>query len=139
MNPTITEADVALTELGKFFTITGQYFNAGLPAPRMFSGAVDRAWHRLAESPDAHDAFTVTHAGRRLRHAESRGEGFIGWVSAYEKEYGPLPEIWFTGATGELDAEALGRYRRTGEVWAEWDCSPEPSDGDELTSVASYV
>ncbi|MFJ8443808.1 hypothetical protein [Kitasatospora griseola] len=139
MDPTVIEPGVALTELGKFFAIAGQYFDAGLPAPKMFSGAIDRTWHRLTENPDEHDAFTVTHAGRRLTHAESCGEGFIGWVGAYEKAYGPLPEVWFTDADGELDTEALGRYWRTGEVWAEWDCSPEPSDGDELAPAASYL
>ncbi|OKJ15753.1 hypothetical protein [Kitasatospora sp. CB01950] len=136
---TETESATALAELGRFFTIAGQRFDAGLPMPQMFSGAVDRAWHRLTEDPDEHAAFTVKYAHRRLRHAESGGEGFIDWVDAYEKACGPLPEIWFTDADGELDAEALGRYRTTGTVWAEWDCSPEPSDGDELTPVASYL
>ncbi|MFF0292394.1 hypothetical protein ACFYST_02565 [Kitasatospora sp. NPDC004614] len=137
MSLTIIEPDAAIGELGKFFTIAGQFFEAGLPAPKMFSGAIDLAWHRLTEDPSEHDAFTVKYAGRRLQHVEGGGECFIDWVGAYEKAYGPLPEIWFTDADGELDAEALGRYRITGTVWAEWDCSPVPSDGDELTPAAS--
>ncbi|MGW4384852.1 hypothetical protein ACWEMJ_33920, partial [Kitasatospora sp. NPDC004531] len=47
--------------------------------------------------------------------------------------YGSVPEIWFTDADGELDAEALRRYLTTGTLWAKWDCGPiEGTDGDEL-------
>ncbi|WP_256177149.1 hypothetical protein [Kitasatospora aureofaciens] len=53
-------------------------------------------------------------------------------MSAYEEAYGPLPEIWFTNADGAVNSEALARYRNSGEVWAEWDCSPAPGDGDDL-------
>ncbi|MFD5559768.1 hypothetical protein [Kitasatospora griseola] len=137
---TVTEPTTALAELGKFFTIAGQFLDAGRPVPQMFSGAIDLIWHRLTETPDEYDAFTVKCAGRRLQHMELGGEGFIDWVGAYEKAYGPLPEIWFTDADGELDAEALGRYRTTGTVWAEWDCGPiEGTDGDELVPAASYL
>ncbi|MFI9787255.1 hypothetical protein ACIHEI_27685 [Kitasatospora sp. NPDC051984] len=133
----ITESDTVLDELGKFFVVAGQFLDAGLPAPQMFSKAVDLAWHRLVEDPREHDAFTAKYAGRRLLHTESSGAGFIDWVDAYERAYGPLPDLWFTDAEGELDVEALGRYRATGTVWAEWDCSPAPGDGDELTPASS--
>ncbi|MFJ1755949.1 hypothetical protein [Kitasatospora sp. NPDC088134] len=137
MNP-VNETDSALTELGKFFKIAGARATAGLPAPQMFSGAVDKAWHRLTENPAEHTAFTTEHAGRTLGHAENNGEGWIDWVSAYAEAYGPLPEIWFTDADGTLDTELLGHYRETGKVWAEWDCSPVPDDGD-VAPAASYL
>ncbi|MFE4973636.1 hypothetical protein ACFRAR_16175 [Kitasatospora sp. NPDC056651] len=120
----------ALDELGRFFTIAARRIDAGQAAPQMFSTAVDAAWHRLTATPSAYEAFAFRHAGRRLAHTEGAGTGFIPWVSAYEEAYGPLPEIWFTNADGTLDTEALARYRETGEVWAEWNCAPEPGDGD---------
>ncbi|MFJ9840084.1 hypothetical protein ACIRYZ_06370 [Kitasatospora sp. NPDC101155] len=46
--------------------------------------------------------------------------------------YGPLPQVWFTDAEGTVDTGALARYRETGQVWAEWDCSPAPGDGDAV-------
>ncbi len=48
-----------------------------------------------------------------------------------------MPEIWFTGADGTVDTESLGRYRDTGEVWAEWNCSPAPGDGDDLSTTVT--
>ncbi|MFB7946613.1 hypothetical protein ACFC6L_17065 [Kitasatospora phosalacinea] len=132
------DTSTALDELGRFFKIAGERFDAGLSAPQMFSGAVDQAWHRLTESPAVHDEFTAEHAGRRLDHVEGSGAGRIEWVDAYTEVYGPLPEIWFTAADGTLDTELLGRYRDTGKVWAEWNCSPAPGDGD-LAPAASYL
>ncbi|MBO1415902.1 hypothetical protein [Streptomyces sp. FH025] len=35
------------------------------------------------------------------------------------------------------NSEALARYREMGEVWAEWNCSPEPGDGDDFAPVAA--
>jgi len=50
--------------------------------------------------------------------------------------FGPLPEVWFAGADGVLNEQALVRYRETGEVRAEWDCSPAPGDDDAVPSTA---
>ncbi|MFF2143151.1 hypothetical protein [Kitasatospora sp. NPDC058190] len=119
-----------LAELGRFFSIAARFLDTGQTAPQMFSTAIDAAWHRLLEDPEAHAAFTTQHAGRLLRHSPVKGEGFISWITAYEKAYGPLPQIWFTEADGSVNTEALARYRETGQVWAEWDCSPAPGDGD---------
>ncbi|MFD0407444.1 hypothetical protein [Kitasatospora sp. NPDC127116] len=134
---TPTTPGVELNELGRFFTIAARRIDAGQAAPEMFSAAVDSAWHRLVNDPAAHEAFALRHAGRRLVHVESAGSGFVSWVGAYEEAYGPLPEIWFADADGLVDTEALARYRETGEVRAEWNCSPEPGDGDDLAPVAT--
>ncbi|WP_380283653.1 hypothetical protein [Kitasatospora purpeofusca] len=136
---TTPSSTVELDELGKFFTITARRIDAGDIAPQMFSGAIDAAWHTLVADPAAHEAFTLRHAGRKLAHAESAGSGFISWVSAYEEAYGPLPEAWFTDANGTVNTEALARYRDTGQVWAEWDCSPTGGDGDDVAPAASYL
>ncbi|WP_260696906.1 hypothetical protein [Streptomyces sp. 130] len=127
---TATCMTTQLAELGKFFTITARRFDAGQSAPEMFSTAIDAAWHRLAQDPQAHSSFTAEHAGRELTHSEASGRGPIAWVGAYEAAYGPLPAIWFTAADGSLDTAALAAYRKTGRVVAEWNCSPAPSDGD---------
>jgi hypothetical protein len=120
-----------LDELGKFFTIAARRIAAGRTAPEMFSAAIDSVWHELVGDPAAHDAFALRYAGRRLAHVESAGSGHIAWVSGYEEAYGPLPEVWFTDADGTVNTEALARYRDTGEVYAEWDCSPAGGDGDD--------
>jgi hypothetical protein len=134
---TVIESGVELDELGKFFTITARRLDAGQAGPEMFSGAIDAVWHRLAEDRAAHDVFSEVHAGRRLAHVSGPGEGFVSWVSAYEEAYGALPAVWFTGADGSVDSEALRRYRETGEVWAEWNCSPAPGDGDLAPETTS--
>ncbi|MEV6976230.1 hypothetical protein [Kitasatospora sp. NPDC093806] len=124
------KSGVALEELGNFFEIAARRFDAGQAAPEMFSGAVDAAWHRLAEDPAAHDAFSVARTGRRLLHVEDPGEGVVSWVGAYEEAYGPLPEVWFTNADGTVNSSSLRGYWDSGEVRAEWNCSPVPGDGD---------
>lgn len=121
----------ATIELGRFLTIAGERFQAGQSAPEMFSPAVDQAWHELLGTPE-YDALCLETAGRRIRHVENNGYGPIAWVAAYEEAYGPLPELWFTDADGNVDQDALARYRETGTVVAEWDCGPvDTDDGDD--------
>ncbi|WP_241002617.1 hypothetical protein [Streptomyces sp. CB01881] len=115
----------------RFFTIAGRQLAAGDSAPEMFSGAIDAAWHRLAEDIDAHAEFTTVHAGRRLTHVRGAGTGHITWVAAYEEAFGPLPEVWFTNGDGTVDSAAHNRYRETGQVWASWNCSPA-GGGDDV-------
>ncbi|OKI38157.1 hypothetical protein A6A28_31670 [Streptomyces sp. CB03578] len=122
----------ATTELGRFLTITGQRFRTGQSAPEMFSPAVDKAWHELLGTP-AYEALCLETAGQPIRHVANNGHGLIAWVTAYEAAYGPLPEIWFTDADGNLDQGAIARYRETGTVVAEWDCGPVgDGDGDDV-------
>ncbi|MFD5917020.1 hypothetical protein ACFVYP_04495 [Kitasatospora sp. NPDC058201] len=132
MSTATIEPSAELAELGRFFTIAARRIDAGETAPEMFSAAIDSAWHTLVADPAAHDAFVLQHAGRRLEHVETKGFGPITWVAAYEEAYGPLPEIWFTSADGTVNTAALTQYRETGTVVAEWDCGPEPGDGDDL-------
>lgn len=117
-------------ELGRFLAIAGQRLERGHGPAEMFSRAVDAEWHRLLATPQ-YAAFSTEHAGTVLGHREMSGLGPIGWVSAYEEVYGPLPEIWFTDAHGVLDEGALARYKETGTVVAEWDCGPTTGDGDD--------
>ncbi|WKV76603.1 hypothetical protein AW27_033875 (plasmid) [Streptomyces sp. PCS3-D2] len=120
----------ATTELGRFLTITGQRFRTGQSAPEMFSPAVDKAWHELLGTP-AYKALCLETAGQPIRHVANNGHGPIAWVAAYEEADGPLPEIWFTDADGNLDQGAIARYRETGTVVAEWDCGPA-GGGDDV-------
>ncbi|MET8980959.1 hypothetical protein ABZX85_35690 [Streptomyces sp. NPDC004539] len=117
----------ARTELGRFFEVSARQFAADQPVPEMFSAAVDAEWHLLLNDPE-YGAFCAEHAGRLVNHVENTGFGRVSWVAAYEEMFGPLPEVWFTDADGVLNERALTRYRETGEVWAEWDCTPLPSD-----------
>ncbi|MFI1607641.1 hypothetical protein ACH4YN_36935 [Streptomyces griseofuscus] len=122
----------ATTELRRFLTITGQRFKAGQSAPEMFSPTVDAAWHDLLGTP-AYEDLCLETAGQPIRHVATNGYGPIAWVAAYEEAYGTLPEIWFTDADGNLDQDAVARYRKTHAVVAEWDCSPAGGDGDDVT------
>jgi hypothetical protein len=128
MSTTLTPERV---ELGKFFKVSVRQFEAGHAAPEMFSTAIDAEWHRLLDSPE-YDGFCREHAGQRIGHSPVKGVGEISWVSAYEEMFGPLPDIWFTSVDGQVDEEALARYRESGVVVAEWDCSPVPGDGGDI-------
>ncbi|WP_024756050.1 hypothetical protein [Streptomyces exfoliatus] len=117
-------------ELGRFLSIAQQRFDRRESPAEMFSPAVDAEWHKLLGTPD-YAMFSTEHAGTVLGHREVQGSGPIAWVAAYEEAYGPLPDIWFTDADGALDQAAVSRYRETGTVVAEWDCSPTGGDGDD--------
>jgi hypothetical protein len=129
----VLETSTELVELGRFLAISARRFDAGDSGPEMFGAAIDAAWHTLLQDPAAYTEFATEHAGRTIGHSPAQGEGFIGWVAAYEEAYGPLPEIWFTDTDGTVDTAALDRYRETGKVWARWDCTPVPGDGDDVT------
>ncbi|WP_435604662.1 hypothetical protein [Streptomyces sp. bgisy130] len=118
-------------ELAKFFEVSAQQFEAGRPAPQMFCPAIDAEWHRLLHTAE-YAEFSARHAGQMLGHMSSHGNGRISWIPAHEEMYGPLPEIWFTGSDGQVDEKRLTHYRETGEVVAEWDCSPVPGDGGDI-------
>ncbi|MFI8515010.1 hypothetical protein ACIGHB_28180 [Streptomyces sp. NPDC085460] len=134
MSDTKRPTTIERRELGRFLGIAGRRFACGEGAAEMFSRAVDAVWHRMLATPE-YAGFCTGHAGAVLGHREARGAGQIGWVAAYEEAYGPLPEIWFTDEEGRLDETALARYRETGRVVAEWDCTPTTGDGDDLAPV----
>ncbi|WP_405931576.1 hypothetical protein [Streptomyces sp. NBC_00827] len=123
-------------ELGKFFQVSVRQFDADQAAPEMFSAAIDAEWHRLLNDPE-YAAFCTANVGRLINHVENTGYGRISWVDAYEEMFGQLPEVWFTDAEGVLDERALARYRETGEVRAEWDCTPIPGDGGDVAPKVS--
>ncbi|MFC0601106.1 hypothetical protein [Streptomyces palmae] len=120
----------ATSELRRFLVIAGRRLRNGQSAAEMFSPAVDAVWHQMLGTPQ-YQALCRETAGRPIGHAANKGQGPISWVTAYEEAYGPLPEIWFTDAEGRLDHEAIARYRATGTVVAEWDCSPIGGGGDD--------
>ncbi|MCZ2526981.1 hypothetical protein [Streptomyces sp. HB2AG] len=121
----------ATTELRRFLTITGRRLANGQSTPEMFSPAVDAAWHRILGTPQ-YTALCQETAGRPISHAANNGHGPIAWVADYAKAYGPLPQIWFTDTDGNVNQEAIARYRTTGTVVAEWDCTPAGGDGDDF-------
>jgi hypothetical protein len=120
----------ATAELRRFLTITGQRLKNGESAPEMFSPAVDAAWHEMLGTPQ-YAALCQETNGQPISHVANNGHGPIAWVAAYEEAYGPLPQIWFTDTDGRVDEEAIARYRATGTVVAEWDCTPTGGDGDD--------
>ncbi|MGW3519499.1 hypothetical protein [Streptomyces hydrogenans] len=130
MSRTTRTTTIEHRELGRFLAVAGRRFVRGDGPAEMFSRAVDAVWHRALAGPGYAD-FCTGRAGSVIGHREAKGSGPIGWVTEYEEEYGPLPEIWFTDEEGRLNAAALARYRETGRVVAEWDCVPTTGDGDD--------
>jgi hypothetical protein len=120
-------------ELGRFFTVAARQRDTGQVAPEMFSTAIDAEWHRLLNDAGYAD-FCSAHAGRLIGHTENKGCGRISWISTYEEMFGSLSETWFTSTDGTVDKQALAHYRETGEVVAEWDCSPTGGDEDVAPS-----
>lgn len=94
MSATLTPEKV---ELGRFFTVSAARFKDGHATVEMFSGAIDAEWHELLDSPEFAE-FCTQHADQQIGHALLKGSGEIAWVTAYEKLFGPLPEVWFTNA-----------------------------------------
>ncbi|WP_411139188.1 hypothetical protein [Streptomyces sp. C10] len=76
------------------------------------------AWHELLGT-HKYAAICQESAGQPIGHVATGGHGPISWVAAYEKAYGPLPQIWFTDADSNVDQEAIDRYSTTGIVVAE--------------------
>ncbi|GHJ38144.1 hypothetical protein Sm713_37530 [Streptomyces sp. TS71-3] len=109
--------------------MTFRRFEEGHAPPEMFSGAVDAEWHQMMNTAE-YATFCTEQAGALIGHAECKGQGPISWVSAYEEMFGPLPELWFTDADGNVNTAALSLYRETGIAIAEWDCTPIGGDGD---------
>ncbi|CAM5678115.1 MULTISPECIES: hypothetical protein [Streptomyces] len=128
MNGTLSPERI---DLGRFFSVAAERLAAGHAVVEMFSGAIDAEWHRFLDDPE-YAAFSTDLAGGVLGHVAAAGAGEISWVAVYEKRFGMLSEVWFTDADGTVDAGALARYRETGAVVAEWDCSPTSGDGDDV-------
>ncbi|MFF7415643.1 hypothetical protein [Streptomyces lydicus] len=90
-----------------------------------------RGLARDARHPRLHCLCQDT-VGQSIGHTANNGHDPTSWVAAYEAAYGPLPDIWFTDTDGNVDQDALARYRETGTVVAEWDCSPTGGEGDDV-------
>lgn len=137
------EHKIELDELGKFFALFGERQSRGDNRPMpMFSACIDAEWHRLSADPDRLASFCDRHAGIPLVHVPVQGSGRVDWIEEYTARFGPLPPVWFTDASGQIDTAVLHRYERDGTVITSWDCTPVPSEGDEevatptLTSAA---
>ncbi|MBI2477758.1 MAG: hypothetical protein HYV60_03650 [Planctomycetia bacterium] len=87
---------------------------------------VDAFWHEFVQDEGEYQAFCVKQAGVVIDHVEMETDvSMLGWVDHYEAEYGPLDEIWFSDASGELDQEAYQDYLdRRSPVRASWNCTP---------------
>jgi hypothetical protein len=133
--PSFTEDD-ALVELGRFFHLTRSQPANDEILP-MFSAFIDAVWHRLLDHPEQYGAFCQTHAGSPVQHVELVGEGRVNWITAYEKQFGALPDIWFADAEGVVDQAVLDTYHYTGTVTTNWDCSPQRPDGDDAGAPQS--
>ncbi|HKX33391.1 MAG TPA: hypothetical protein VJ302_37280 [Blastocatellia bacterium] len=125
------ERSAALEELGKFFSTAKRYTErTGKPA-FMPVCIVDKVWHDLLNRPDEYLAFCNEVLGERraIGHGPIKGTGPVEWVADYEAIFGDLPSIWCFRANGEHDAQAYEQYRKTGILYASWDCSAQEITG----------
>lgn len=111
----------ARTELARFFALADKDRAAML---EMFSPAVDSVWHDLVEQPEALSRFCGDAGVPVPEHLPVKGEGHIGWVTAYEAEHGKLPEVWFMDEAGSVRTDVRDAYLETGIVVSAWDCGP---------------
>lgn len=107
-------------ELGKFFTLAG----LGVSKLNMPVGFVDEVWHDMLNDKNLYSYFCNKNAGRFVEHIQSKGEGNLEWVSAYENCFGKLNPVWFINAEGQLNTQKYKEYLEKGEVRTEWNCSP---------------
>ena len=121
INLTTSQMVDARKELAKFFTLTKHVEDSS--ELKMFSAAVDEAWHQLIENADEYKAFCLETAGVVLGHSPSDGAGVVEWVATYEDLYGELPEIWFTRTDGTVENDLLREYRSGGTIVASWNCT----------------
>ena len=116
-------------ELAKMFKIRTRV-NGPMAMPCPFAEPrlplVDAIWHELIQDEDEYRDFCIQQAGVVIDHVEMETDSsMLGWIHDYEAEYGPLDEIWFRDATGELDVDAYTDYLdRKNPVMASWDCNP---------------
>lgn len=121
--PTLSVSDLD-TELGRFFRAGKELFDTTGEMAKMPTCVVDEHWHDLIES-GAIDGFAQKHlgAGITVDHIKVGGVDPLNWVELYEKQFGPLSPLWFTGANG-LDAELYDKYTSGTTPDMSWDCSP---------------
>ncbi len=120
----------ARTELSKFFALAVKTQRS----LEMWSGFIDEEWHEFQRQPEF-ESFCISACGQHIGHVEYPGRGQIPWIADYEAEFGPVPEIWFKDKQGITDRALFDEYRKTGRVYASWDCGPlQPDDmsGDRL-------
>ena len=93
----------------------------------MFSAYIDDAWHELMKDEAAYLEFCQSISGRPIEHVPSGKDNpivCIEWLKEYEARYGDLNPLWFADIDGNVDSLSYGAYRRTGEIYASWRCSP---------------
>ncbi|KZL16598.1 hypothetical protein PsAD2_03417 [Pseudovibrio axinellae] len=108
----------AKAELQKVFKLAARGIHI-----EMFSEFIDAAWHELLENQKEYEKFSISSCGFIVPHTEGSGKGTVNFVEAYEREFGPLPDLWFASISGDINVGALSHYRDTGEVVASWTCS----------------
>lgn len=115
---------VAIKELERFFVVADVFHQETGKRAFMPACPVDSEWHALLDSPEEYSDLCTDTVGREIKHQPAKGEGQIEWAALYEKLYGPLPDIWFRDANGNLNQSQLQEYIETGIFYASWDCTP---------------
>jgi hypothetical protein len=111
-------------ELERFFVVSKMYREEAGGQAFMPACPVDTEWHRMLDSPKEYKVFCQKVLGREVLHKAAKGEGEIGWSGIYERQYGPIPEVWFRDITGTLRKTQRRKYLEKGVFYASWDCTP---------------
>lgn len=118
------EISTAENELLKFLSIGKAYHLTKQRPVFMPVCVVDQAWHALLLDTKRYHTLTTRTIGSKVLHLEQSGEGYLEWVSEYEKRFGKLSKLWFTSSDGQFDPVAYDRYSKTGKIYTSWDCTP---------------
>ena len=127
-------------ELLRFFDLSLELEAAGpfaMPSPFASPQCPlpDAVWHEwIVQDPEGYRTLCLETIGAEIEHVERETQpSELAWISTYETRHGPLDEVWFRVATGELDTTARAAYladydqrRASGaEVpMASWKCTP---------------
>ncbi|HEV3157138.1 MAG TPA: hypothetical protein VGZ00_07280 [Candidatus Baltobacteraceae bacterium] len=113
----------AKNELGRFFLAAKELHAKENKLAFMPVCFIDTVWHRTLADRTTFDAWTINLVDEKVEHVPNPGEGVLSWVPTYERLFGPLPQIWFANPQGIVDHLAYDRYRRTGNIYASWQCA----------------
>lgn len=113
----------ARDELRKFFQVAVIFLKKTGKVAGMAKCYVDSYWHKLIENKAEYAEFCRDAIGCHVVHLEAKGD--MGWISIYEKHFGPLPPVWFTDLEGVIESEKYARYIK-GSIPAldSWQCTP---------------
>lgn len=116
--------DETANELDRFFRLT-QITDEPIA---MVGGNVDKMWHRLIEFTEFYGDFCESRYGGFVHHRAKTAtspvpdEAVRNFYRLYEKEYGPVPQIWNVGTPQAIIDYGTGKIGAlpSSAKWSGW-------------------